>query len=88
VKLLQAYADRMPEELSAVEMKRVKDTPDAKLYFAYNGSPTPGEPYTYRVQGPEFVVEFLNVQADSAGNKANHIHSAWRRLPIDFGLSE
>jgi hypothetical protein len=88
VKLLQAYADRMPEELSAAEMKRVKDTPDAKLYFAYSGSATPGEPYTYRVQGPEFVVEFLNVQADSAGNKANHIHSAWRRLPIDFGLTE
>lgn len=88
VKLLQAYADRMPEELSAVEMKRVKDTPDAKLHFAYSGSATPGEPYTYRVQGPEFVVEFLNVQADSAKNPANHIHSAWRRLPIDFGLAE
>ena len=58
------------------------------LFFAYSGSATPGEPYTYRVQGPEFVVEFLNVQADSAKNPANHIHSAWRRLPIDFGLTE
>jgi hypothetical protein len=88
VKLLQAYTDRMPEELATSEMKKVKDTPDAKLYFAYSGSPKPGEPYTYRVQGPEFVVEFLNVQADSAKNPANHIHSAWRRLPLDFGLSE
>ena len=88
LKLLQAYADRMPEELAAVEMKRAKATPDAKLFFAYSGTATPGEPYTYRVQGPEFVVEFLNVQKDAAGNAANHIHSAWRRLPIDFGLSE
>ncbi len=32
------------------------------------------------------MVEFLNVQADSTGNPANHIHSGWRRLPIDFGL--
>lgn len=88
VKLLQAYTDRMPEDLAAGEMKKVKGTPDAKLYFAYSGSPTPGEPYTYRVQAPEFVVEFLNIQADSAKNPANHIHSAWRRLPIDFGLSE
>jgi hypothetical protein len=88
VKLLQAYTDRMPEELAAAEMKRVKATPDAKLYFAYSGSAKPGEPYTYRVQAPEFVVEFLNVQADSAKNPANHIHSAWRRLPVDFGLSE
>lgn len=87
-KLLEAYTGRMPEELAAAEMKRVKATPDAKLYFAYSGSATPGEPYTYRVQGPEFVVEFLNVQADSAKNPANHIHSAWRRLPADFGLAE
>ena len=88
VKLLEAYAGRMPEELAAGEMKRVKATADAKLYFAYSGTAKPGEGYTYRVQGPEFVVEFLNVQADAAKNPANHIHSAWRRLPIDFGLSE
>ncbi|MFM8272287.1 MAG: DUF3500 domain-containing protein [Gemmata sp.] len=88
VKLLEAYAGRMPEELAAAEMKKVKATPDAKLHFAYSGGPKPGEPYTYRVQAPDFVVEFLNVQADSAKNPANHIHSAWRRLPIDFGLSE
>lgn len=87
-KLLEAYAGRMPEELAATEMKRVKATPEGKLYFAYSGTATPGEPYTYRVQGPEFVVEFLNVQADAAKNPANHIHSAWRRLPIDFGLAE
>jgi hypothetical protein len=87
-KLLEAYVDRMPEELAAGEMKKVKGTPEAKLYFAYSGSATPGQPYTYRVQGPEFVVEFLNVQADSAKNPANHIHSAWRRLPTDFGLAE
>jgi hypothetical protein len=88
VKLLQAYTDRMPEDLAAVEMKKVKGTPDNKLFFAYSGSAEPGKPYTYRVQAPEFVVEFLNIQADSAKNPANHIHSAWRRLPIDFGLSE
>lgn len=88
VKLLQAYTDRMPEDLAAGEMKKVKATPDAKLFFAYSGSATPGERYTYRIQGPEFVVEFLNTQNDSAKNPANHIHSAWRRLPVDFGLSE
>jgi hypothetical protein len=87
-KLLQAYTDRMPEDLAAIEHKRAKDTPPAKMYFAYSGSPVPGEAYTYRVYAPEFVVEFLNVQADSAKNPANHIHSAWRRLPADFALSE
>ena len=46
-----------------------------------------GKPHTYRIQGPSFVVEFLNVQADSAGNKANHIHSSWRHPSGDFGLT-
>lgn len=87
-RLLLAYIDRMPEDLAKAELKRVKDTPPAKLYFEYTGSPVPGEPYTYRIYAPEFVVEFLNVQADSAKNPANHIHSAWRRIPIDFGVSE
>jgi hypothetical protein len=83
-KLLAAYTDRMPEDLAAAEGKRAKDTPPEKLFFGYSGSPEPGQPYTYRVQAPEFVVEFLNVQVDSAKNPANHIHSAWRRLPADF----
>ena len=48
----------------------------------------PGRPYTYRVQGPPpYRIEFLNVQSDSAGNPANHIHSAWRSLKNDFGLA-
>jgi hypothetical protein len=86
--LLHAYLDRFPEDLAAAEMKRVKDTAADKLYFAYWGSPVPGQPYTYRIYAPEFVVEFLNVQADSAKNPANHIHSAWRRLPADFAISQ
>lgn len=86
--LLKTYADRMPEDLAAAEMKRATGTDPSKLYFAYTGSTTPGQPYTYRIQAPEFVVEFLNIQADSANNPANHIHSAWRRLPADFGLSK
>ena len=85
--LLRAYTERMPKELAATEQKRADDTPPGKLHFGYSGSPEPGQGYTYRVQGPAFVVEFLNVQADSAKNPANHIHSAWRRLPADFGLT-
>jgi hypothetical protein len=88
MKLLQAYAERMPEDLAATEIKRAKETDPAKMFFAYTGSPVPGEPYTYRVYAPEFVVEFLNIQADGAKNPANHIHSAWRRIPADFGLAK
>ena len=86
-KLLKAYADRMPDELATKEMNRARATPADKLFFGYSGSAEPGKPYTYRVQGATFVVEFLNVQADSARNPANHIHSAWRLLPGDFGVA-
>jgi hypothetical protein len=87
MRLLQAYADRMPEDVAQSEMAQVKEAGLDKVYFAYAGGAEPGKPHTYRIQGPTFVVEFLNVQADSAKNPANHIHSAWRHLPIDFGLS-
>lgn len=88
VALLADYAGRLPEDLAAEEMKKVNDAAPDKLTFAYSGSAVPGEGYTYRVYGPGFVVEFLNIQADSAKNPANHIHSSWRRTPVDFGLAE
>lgn len=85
--LLRAYTDRMPADLAKAEAERAAKTPAGSLHFAYTGSAEVGQPYTYRVYAPEFVVEFLNVQADSAKNPANHIHSAWRRLPGDFAVS-
>jgi hypothetical protein len=84
-KLLKAYADRMPPDIAANEMAQVKEAGFDKVHFAYQGGLAQGEPHTYRVQGPTFVVEFLNVQADSAKNPANHIHSGWRSLKNDFG---
>ncbi len=86
-KLLKAYAERMPPDVAAVELARVKEAGLDKVHFAYQGGLERGEPHTYRVQGPTFVVEFINVQADSAKNPANHIHSAWRSLKNDFGLA-
>jgi hypothetical protein len=86
-KILEGYTGRLPADVAAAELKRVTDAGVEKVHFAYCVEENkPGKPYTYRVQGPTFVIEFLNVQADSARNPANHIHSAWRRLPADFGL--
>ena len=87
LKLLQAYADRMPADVAAAKMKEVKDGSIENVWFAFWGGTEPGQAYTYRAQGPTFVVEFLNVQKDGAGNPANHIHSAWRSLKNDFGLA-
>lgn len=87
MKLLRSYAERMPPDVADAELSQVKQAGTDNIHFAYAGDPEPGKPHTYRVQGPTFVVEFLNMQQDSAGNPANHIHSAWRNLRGDFGLT-
>jgi hypothetical protein len=85
-KLLKAYTDRMPPDVGAVEYKAATEGGLDKIHFAYTGKAALGEPHTYRVHGPTFVVEFLNEQRDGQGNIANHIHSNWRRIEGDFGL--
>ena len=87
VKLMTAYTDRMPANVGAAELKAARDAGLDKVHFAYSGEPEPGKAYTYQVQGPTFVVQFLNIQNDGSGNPNNHIHSVWRRLPADFGLN-
>jgi hypothetical protein len=87
-RLVKGYADRMPPEVAAVELQQVRQSGMDKIHFAFaREEDKSGKPYTYRVQGPTFVIEFLNVQSDSAGNPANHIHSAWRNLKGDFGIA-
>src|SRR5262249_32354939 len=89
LKLITAYAERMPPEVAREELAAVKKAGLDKVSFAFGrGDGPPGKPSTYRVQGPTFVIEFLNEQNDSAGNPANHIHSAWRNLRGDFGLTD
>jgi hypothetical protein len=87
LKLIRAYTNRLPEEVARAELGRITQAGLDKVHFAFTGSTDQGKPRTYRVQGPNFVVEFLNEQADSAKNPANHIHSGLRHIPKDFGLS-
>ncbi len=87
LKLLDAYAVRMPKEVHELEMAKIKQAGFDKVYFAFaREDDKKGKPHTYRIQGPTFLIEFINVQADSAGNPANHIHSVWHNAKGDFGL--
>jgi hypothetical protein len=87
LRLLQAYASRMPEDVAETEMAEVRKAGLEQIYFAYSGGLEPGQRHTYRVQGPTFLIEFLNIQEDSARNPANHIHSVWRNTRGDFGIT-
>ena len=85
--LLEAYNGNLAEELTAARLAQVKAGGLDRVYFAWAGSTKPGVGHYYRVQGPTFLLELVNIQSDPAGNPANHIHSVWRSLPNDFGVS-
>ena len=86
-KLVKSYTERLPADVAALEWQQVKDGGFDNIHFGFTGSAEgAGKGFTYRVQGPSFVIEFLNIQNDSAGNPNNHIHSCWRRIQGDFGI--
>jgi hypothetical protein len=88
-KLIEGYAARLPDDVAAAELTKAKKAGVDKVYFSYAvDEKRKGKPNTYRVQGPTFVIEYLNEQGDAAGNPANHIHSAWRNMKGDFGLAK
>lgn len=84
--LLHTYLSNMPTEIAASRRAEVAKAGLENAYFAWAGAEKPGIGHYYRVEGPTYLVEFVNVQPDAAGNPANHIHSMWRDLRGDFGL--
>jgi hypothetical protein len=84
--LIQEYANAMPTEVAQQRIADLENAGIEKAHFAWLGATKPGIGHYYRVQGPTFVIEFCNVQADAAGNPANHIHTLWRDMRGDFGL--
>jgi hypothetical protein len=84
--LIEEYAKSYPTDVAQKRLEAAQDGGPAKTYFAWAGSTKEGEGRYYCIQGPSYQIEFVNVQADSAGNPANHIHSVWRDLRGDFAL--
>ncbi len=85
--LLAAYSGHLADDVSAARMKEIDSASFDKVNFAWFGAQKPGVGHAYRIQGPTFVLELVNIQSDPAGNPANHIHSVWRNLEGDFGVA-
>ncbi len=85
-KLMEAYSDKMKPGVVKQRWQLIDDAGFDKIKFAWSGAKKPGIGHYYVIQGPTFVIEFINVQADAAGNPANHIHCVWRDLSGDFNL--
>lgn len=85
-KLVAVYTSAAPEEVYAQRMSAIKEAGWSKVYFAWAGATEPGIGHYYRIQGPSFIIEFVNTQPDAEGNPANHIHCVLRDMTGDFDL--
>ena len=79
LELIAEYANRHRKELAQADMERITNELE-NLRFGWAGGLNRGEPYYYRIQGTDFLVEVANIQ-----NNGNHIHTTWRDRSNDFG---
>jgi len=77
--LISEYVSNVPESVAQNRAALVKKAGN-NMFFAWAGVEEKGGPHYYRVQGPDFLIEYDNTQ-----NDANHIHSVWREMTGDFG---
>ena len=86
-KLISTYTRTMAPDIAAKRMADIKEAGWGKIKFCWAGAMKPGIGHYYRVQGPTFVIEFVNTQPDAAGNPASHIHCLWRDMRGDFAVA-
>jgi len=80
LRLLDVYLGRMAGPLAVRRRAALERTDFSEVTFAWAGSIRRGQAHYYRIQGPNFLVEYDNTQ-----NNANHIHTVWRDFDGDFG---
>jgi Protein of unknown function (DUF3500) len=78
--LITEYANNLAPELAAERLSRIQASGLDSVGFLWSGSLVPGQAHYYRVQGPTFLIEYVNEQ-----NNANHVHAAWRDFDGDYG---
>lgn len=80
--LVLYYVQRASKFFVKDMMDRIEKAGWDKVRFVWAGSEdmTPGHTHYYRIQGPEFLIEYDNYQ-----NNGNHVHSVFRDVKNDFG---
>jgi len=84
--LVEEYIAAMPADVARRRREKIEKAGFENVHFAWAGATKPGVGHYYRVQGPTFLIEFVNTQPDAAGNPASHIHCIWRDPDGDFGV--
>ena len=78
--VIDSYVSIMADDIAALRHEAVGDGGLDDTYFAWAGPTERGAVAYYRVQGPNFLIEFDNTQEDP-----NHIHAAFRDFDGDLG---
>lgn len=80
--VIEEYVGRFrPDLTGAIEKSLKADGDGGHLTFAWCGGLEPGQGHYYRVQSPQFLIEYDNTQ-----NEAKHPHAVWRDFNGDFGM--
>lgn len=77
--LAMEHAGTHAHDVSEAFRARWGRTPPESIHFAYFGSVDQQGGHGYRIQGPDWVMEYVNVQAGG-----NHVHAVWRMLEGEF----
>ena len=78
--LIDRFVGTLAPDLMAAQKRRVMEQELGRFRFAWAGPLTLGQGHYFRVHGPATLIEHDNTQSN-----ANHIHSVWRDLSVDFG---
>ena len=78
--VIDSYISFMSDDIAALRNAEVREGGVENIRFAWAGPTERGEVAYYRVQGPNFLIEFDNTQ-----NDPNHIHAAFRDFDGDLG---
>src|SRR5688500_5803043 len=66
--LIEEYANNLPVDVAKAWMEAIDREGIGQVHFAWAGAEKAGIGHYYRIQGPTFLIELVNTQADSAGN--------------------
>ncbi len=78
--LVAEYVDNARADVASRRRELLEKGGWQNVRFAWIGSLVPGERMYYRVQGPEFLIEYCAVALSR-----NHVHTIWREKNGDFG---
>ncbi len=78
--VVDSYVGLMADDVAELRRAAAAEGGIENTWFAWAGPTTRGEVAYYRVQGPNFLIEFDNTQEDP-----NHIHAAFRDFDGDLG---